>query len=505
MLKCLMDLVQLLQENWDNSSFIKLSLNKLIKKEIEEQTEFLNEYYDSVPLRTRAYVILHSITKDTLPKCKCGCEKVCAINKTYTTEGFRDYANSTCSRKSKTIDQEAKNKLENFDWIYDQRINQKKSIEQIAKDLNISTIPVAKYLKIHKIDKLIDSRRRNSLSASILSDKNKLEQLYESGLTCEQIADKLGITKSTISRWLKIYDIPVRESNSYERKIKKVSKEENTLYEYIKSIYDKDIIQSNRSILNGKELDIYLPKNNLAIEYNGLYSHYYRPTESKESLIKGKSYHLKKTLECEKQGIQLLQFYSDEWLFKGDIVKSIISSKLNLNRKIYARKCEKIILNTHQKNNFLNENHIQGEDKSKIKLGLLYEGELICLMTFCKSRFNNNYEWELSRFANKKGVSVVGGFSKLLNWFRENYNGNIVSYADRRYSNGNVYLKNGFEIIRVNSPSYYYIDKNCLKRVNRMKFQKKLIGAYDCTEYEKAREMGFQKIFDCGTICFGII
>ena len=136
------------------------------------------------------------------------------------------------------------------------------------------------------------------------------------------------------------------------------------------------------------------------------------------------------------------------------------SSKLNLNRKIYARKCEKVILNTHQKNSFLNENHIQGEDKSKVKLGLLYGGELICLMTFCKSRFNNNYEWELSRFANKKGVNVVGGFSKLLNWFRENYDGNIVSYADRRYSNGNVYLKNGFEIIRVNSPSYYYVDKN---------------------------------------------
>lgn len=137
-------------------------------------------------------------------------------------------------------------------------------------------------------------------------------------------------------------------------------------------------------------------------------------------------------------------------------------------------------------------------------MGLTYNNELVCVMTFCKSRFNSSYEWELSRFSAKQGINVVGGFSKLLKWFREQYGGNIVSYADRRYSNGNVYLKNGFNIVRTNSPSYYYVDKNCLKRFNRMMFQKKLIGAYDCTEYDKAREMGYNKIFDCGTICFGL-
>ena len=499
-----MNLVEHLKENWDKSSFMKISLNQSIRKEIEESTRFLNQYYSSVSLRTRAYVLVNEITENTIPKCKCNCGKVCAIDKTYAERGFRSYANPSCSRRSKTIQFESKQKLENYEWIYNQRITQKKSIEQIAKELNISTIPVAKYLKNHNLHDLMDSRRRNSYSVSILSDKNKLEEIYNSGITCEQIADKLGITKSTVSRWLNIYDIKTRESNSYERKIKKISKEENTLYEYIKSIYDGNIIQSNRSILSGKELDIYLPDYKIAIEYNGLYSHQHRPSETKECLIKGKSYHLQKTLHCAKQGIHLLQFYSDEWLLKEDIVKSVIASKLNLNQKIFARKCEKIILETHQKNNFLNDNHIQGEDKSKIKLGLLYEDDLVCVMTFCKSRFNKNYKWELSRFSNKMGINVIGGFSKLLKWFRKDYDGNIVSYADRRYSNGNVYLKNGFENIRVNSPSYYYIDKNCNKRYNRMMFQKKIIGAYDCTEYEKAREMGYNKIYDCGTICFGL-
>lgn len=500
----LMDLKEYLTENWDKSSFIKISLNKTVKSQIEKETEFLNKYYNNIPLRTRAYVIVNSIAEFSIPKCKCGCGKVCGIDKTYAEKGFRLYANSICSRKDKTISKTAKLKLEDYDWLYNERVNLKKSIEEISKKLNISTIPVVKYLKKHKLNDLIDARRRNSLSVSILSNKEELQKIYESGLTCEEIAEKFGTTKSTVSRWLKIYNIETRDPNSYERKVKKISKEENTLFEYIKSVYDGNLQQSNRTILNGKELDILIPEKNIAIEYNGLYSHQYRPTETKECLIKGKSYHLQKTLLCEKREIQLLQFFSDEWNLKQNIVKSIIASKLGLNKKIYARKCNKVILSISDKNKFLNDNHIQGEDKSRIKLGLTYDDEVVCIMTFCKSRFNKYYEWELSRFSAKQGINVVGGFSKLLKWFREQYDGNIVSYADRRYSSGDVYIKNGFDIVRINSPSYYYVDKNCLKRFNRMMFQKKLIGAYDCTEYEKAREMGYNKIFDCGTICFGL-
>jgi hypothetical protein len=37
-----------------------------------------------------------------------------------------------------------------------------------------------------------------------------------------------------------------------------------------------------------------------------------------------------------------------------------------------------------------------------------------------------------------------------------------------------------------------------------MKFQKQNIGAYNCSEYEKAREIGFEKIWDCGSLCFGL-
>ena len=494
------NLKQLIDENWEKSKFISLSLNKSKVKLIVETTRFLDKIYSKVPLRTRAFVIKNNISSNDIPKCICG--NPVGINKTYPELGFRKYCGSKCSRSDKTIDKSLADKIDDYNFLYEEKIVKQKSIEQMAKENNVSTIPIVKYLKKHNLYQLNDARRRNNKANQVLENKEALISLYETN-SMEDIAESLGTTKGTVSRWFKVHNISAKPSNSYERKIKKVSNEENELFEYIKAIYDGEIQQSNRSVLNGKELDIYIPEKNLAIEYNGLYSHCYRPWEEKESLIKDSKYHLHKTLECEKQSIQLLQFYSDEWNYKSNIVKNIIRSKLGLNDKIYARKCSIIEVPTHIKNEFLNEYHIQGEDKSSIKLGLEYEGEIVCIMTFAKSRFNKSYDWELTRFCVKGGLTVIGGFSKLLKRFTDFYGNSIVSYADRRYSNGNVYNTNRFELIGVNKPSYYYVDKNFLRRVNRMKFQKKHIGAYDCTEYEKAREMGYEKIWDCGTLAFG--
>lgn len=109
-----------------------------------------------------------------------------------------------------------------------------------------------------------------------------------------------------------------------------------------------------------------------------------------------------------------------------------------------------------------------------------------------------------TRFAIKKNHSVIGGFTKLLSAFRKEYNGTIISYADRRYSEGDVYHKNGFILTRTNSPSYYVVKKGTEDRQHRRNFQKKKIAQENDnrTEQQILFDNGYYIIYDCGTLTF---
>ena len=98
--------------------------------------------------------------------------------------------------------------------------------------------------------------------------------------------------------------------------------------------YFSEILTGNRVILDGKEIDIYIPEIKLGIEFNGLYWH-------SEEGGKDSKYHLNKTELCESNGIKLIHIFEDEWLYKKNIVKSRLKNILGLTEnKIYARKCE---------------------------------------------------------------------------------------------------------------------------------------------------------------------
>jgi hypothetical protein len=146
------------------------------------------------------------------------------------------------------------------------------------------------------------------------------------------------------------------------------------------------------------------------------------------------------------------------------------------------------------------------KDKSKFKYGLYFNDILVSVMTFAKPRYNKKYDWELTRFAVLKNHSVVGGFSKMLKHFKGFNKGTVISYADRTYSNGKVYKDNGFELININKPSYYYVKKNSEQRLHRSNFIKSKISNENDTrtEEEIMFDNNYHKIFDCGTLAFSI-
>lgn len=441
-----------------------------------------------------------------IPKCPCGND--CHLNKEYKSKGYTKYCSDACSKKYRSQDKPYNQIMSNYDWLYHQRIVLKKSKDTIADELDCSHTVVNKWLKFHNIANV----RYNESNTDVLLKLRDYNWLYEQHKTlhktCEQIANEIGSSKATVSIWLSKHEIDANDANSYERSNNYVSGEELEVLDYIRSIYNGPIETSVRTICSrGMEIDIYLPEKNLAIEYNGVYSHLYRPEGKAFSEIKGPEYHLQKTLDCQAKGIKLIHIFSSSWNEKKNVWKNFIRNQLGLNDNIlYARKCEIREVSINDKDNFLDQNHIQGSDKSRFKFGLYYENDLVAVMTFSKARFTKHCEWELSRYATKGGYSVVGGFSKLLKHMTNNHPGDIVSYADRTYSQGNVYLKNGFELIATNKPSYYYKHKNSEILINRMNLTKEKLlmklNKPNLTEEQLAFELGYSKLFDCGTLTF---
>ena len=260
-------------------------------------------------------------------------------------------------------------------------------------------------------------------------------------------------------------------------------------------------ITSSTSIIKPNQLDIFVPLHNIAIEFDGLYWH--------NELKVEKNYHLNKTNMCEKNNIKLIHIFEDEWLFKKEIVKSRLKNLFGLtDKKVFARKCIIKEVDNQISSTFLNENHIQGKINSKINIGLFFNDELVSLMTFTKPRLGIGVKYdgyELSRFCNKLNTIVIGGADKLLKFFIGKYSPKqIISYADRRWSQGDLYKKLNFEEIKINKPNYWYIVNK--KRLHRFNFRKEILKkqGYDTTktEHQIMLDRKIYRIYDCGTIVY---
>jgi len=166
------------------------------------------------------------------------------------------------------------------------------------------------------------------------------------------------------------------------------SKYEDEICDFLSSI-NIPFIKSDRSLIPPLLLDIYIPDKNLAIEFNGLYWH--------SEFKKKKGYHLNKTDRCRSNGVDLIHIWEDDWLNRKDILKSIIRNRVSCpSERIFARKCEVVDLNNSDVSEFLNNNHIQGYTRFSRSIGLLYNDELVSLMSFGYRNINGNRRFDSS-------------------------------------------------------------------------------------------------------------
>lgn len=276
---------------------------------------------------------------------------------------------------------------------------------------------------------------------------------------------------------------------------------EQELLDFIKSCYNGVIIANDRTILEGKEIDILIPDLKLGFEFTGLYWHAEKQNPENKHLLWKMQY-------AFKNGITLITIFEDEWLNKKEIVKSRIAGLLGKHlRSIHARDCIVREISVDERNIFLLVNHLQGKDTSSLGLGLYNGEELAALATFKKTNISKGGDgtmWELSRFCSKLNTRVAGGASKLISAFQKfNEDGlDLLSYADRRWSSGKLYETLGFSFAGTSPPSYWYM-ADYKKRHHRSGFMKhKLIDTPEdkmLTEWELAQLRGYDRIWDCGT------
>jgi hypothetical protein len=260
-------------------------------------------------------------------------------------------------------------------------------------------------------------------------------------------------------------------------------------------------------------LTLYCPKNNFGIYFADLKTNTEQIIGSKKYFKEMKDYFLS-------MDIKLLIIFEDEWKTNKSLVvaKILHYMGVSMEMRVHARNATIREISNKEKNDFLNKNHIQGTCVSQINLGAFFEDEdnleeyLGAVLTFSKPRVLMNKKkqdsgiYELARFATANHLRIPGIASKMMKHFERNYEWKeIFSYADLRWSEGNLYDVLDFKKEVINPPSYHYVIDGVRK--HRWGYRKDLLrekwpDKYDdtLTEYHNMLNMGYDRVWDCGTI-----
>lgn len=277
------------------------------------------------------------------------------------------------------------------------------------------------------------------------------------------------------------------------------SQNEMELYSFIASI-EPSAIANDRSQIFPLELDVFIPRLRIGFEFSGLYWH----SESSNLAVgRVKAYDNYKRCLASDRGIRLYTIFEDEWINQKEIVKSRIKNILGVGngKRIYARNCRVDFITSKDANKFLRKNHLQGSGRSNVRIGLFLDAELVSVMTFSKNNISRKVnEWEINRFCSKIDSNVVGGASKMFKHFIKNHSPEtVISYADSRWSDGELYRTMGFDLVHQTPPNYWYFRPNEMVRKHRYSLRKNSSDKPELTEYENRLEQGYLRIWDCGS------
>ena len=238
----------------------------------------------------------------------------------------------------------------------------------------------------------------------------------------------------------------------------------SSLESIIKDLLNKNNIQFKTQVKIGNYFADFVI-DNIVIECDGLYWH--------SEVHKKDSYHVEKRQTYIDNGYKPLFFRQDEIVNKKDIVESVILNKLGLCNRIFARKCEIRECEKKDAKNFFNTNHLMGNGSGE-SFALCYNNEIVsCLQIRRKKEF-----YEISRFCNKIGFSVVGGFSRLIK-----NRPKLFTFIDLRYGDGEYLIDFGFAKRKTYSSFKWTNGSQCFHRMkypSNTGYNHKMYKIWDC-------------------------
>ena len=382
------------------------------------------------------------------------------------------------------------NNIEKYGVEYPFKDNefQQKIQKHIIEKYGVTSTMQLDWVKEKHLQSIKSKYQTNDVYNNLNDPDWLFDQHHTQSKTLTEIALLLGLKdEKSVSKKLIQFDIPILIHNQ------KRSIGETQLCDFLIENNIK-IETNNRDIIHPKELDIYIPEHQFAIEYCGLYWH--------SDIHKTNNYHKHKLDLCNQQGIRLITIFEDEWNNNQELVKSKILTILGKNNQstIFARKCKIVHVSSKNKTKFFDRYHIQGSGPGSISIGLEHNNKLVACMSFIKQKDNI---YVLNRYATSN--SIPGGFSKLLSHFKKNNEWNqVVSFADLRWSEGSVYDNNGFVLDKKILPDYSYImnGQRFHKFGFRRKFLEKKLPKFDpnLSERQNCDNAGLLRIWDCGKL-----
>lgn len=281
-----------------------------------------------------------------------------------------------------------------------------------------------------------------------------------------------------------------------------VSSGETEVAEYLRSILPAETVirTSDRRVIAPKELDIYLPQQQVAVEYHGLYWHSEERGGTRER-------HLAKVTACRAAGIRLIQVWEDDWRDRRSVVEAMLASRLGVDARprAGARTLAVTDLTRGQARTVTQAHHIQGFTAGTLYLGLVDSGgePLAVLIT---RQIKN--QWYIERYA--AAVKVPGGFGRLLAALERRVaaggGGRVVTFSDNEVSDGKLYADTGFTAEAVLPPDYRYVDRTMTRRhkfgfrLARFRRDPALVYVEGLTERELAQVNGLARVWDSGKV-----